>query len=81
MMEIKLLFFGITSDIVGVNKMDYTVKEATTVSALKEALISNFSELKNINEFAIAINEEYVDDDVIINGNDVIAIIPPVSGG
>jgi len=81
MMEIKLLFFGITSDIVGVNKMDYTVKEATTVSALKEALISNFSELKNINEFAIAINEEYVDDDVFINKNDVIAIIPPVSGG
>lgn len=81
MMEIQLLFFGITTDIVGVNKMNYQLEEAATVGLLKKSLISNFSELKNINDFAIAINEEYVEDETIINKNDVVAIIPPVSGG
>ena len=81
MMEIQLLFFGITTDIVGVNRMKYQLEEASTVGLLKKSLITNFSELKNINDFAIAINEEYVEDETIINNNDVVAIIPPVSGG
>ena len=51
------------------------------IQQLKEALISDYSELKNIHEFAIAVNETYADDDLILKENDVIAIIPPVSGG
>ena len=31
--------------------------------------------------YAVAINESYVTDETIIQENDVIAIIPPVSGG
>ena len=80
-MEIQLLFFGITTDIVGVNKMKYTLKKGTTVGQLKELLIAQFSALKNINDFAIAINEEYAEDSTKITKNNVIAIIPPVSGG
>lgn len=80
-MEIQLLFFGITTDIVGVNKMKYTLKEGATVGKLKELLIAQFSALKNINDFAIAINEEYVEDTTIITKYDIVAIIPPVSGG
>ncbi|MEX1382764.1 MoaD/ThiS family protein [Lutibacter sp.] len=80
-MEIQLLFFGITTDIVGANKMKYTLKEGATVGKLKKLLIAQFSALKNINDFAIAINEEYVEDTTIITKNNVIAIIPPVSGG
>jgi molybdopterin converting factor subunit 1 len=80
-MEIKLLFFGITTEIVGANKMKYTLKEGATVGELKELLITKFSALKNINDFAIAINEEYVEDKTILNTGDVVAIIPPVSGG
>jgi molybdopterin converting factor subunit 1 len=80
-MEIQLLFFGITTDIVGVNKLNYNIEENATVAALKKSLLTNYSELKNINDFAIAINEAYADDYTIINKNDVVAIIPPVSGG
>ena len=80
-MEIQLLFFGITTDIVGVNSMKYTLEESSTVEILKKTLITKYSELKNINDFAIAINEEYVEDATIIENNDVVAIIPPVSGG
>ena len=80
-MEIKLLFFGIATDLVGENSMQYIIEENSTITELKNSLISNFSELKNINEFAIAVNEEYADDDLIITNGAIVAIIPPVSGG
>ena len=80
-MKIQVLFFGITTDLVGENSLTYNLKENASIQDLKTQLISDFSNLKNINEFAIAINEEYANDDVIIKDADIVAIIPPVSGG
>jgi len=80
-MEIKLLFFGIASDLVGKSTITFNLNEDATVKILKDKLVLINSALKNINEFAIAVNEEYANDDVIINNGDVVAIIPPVSGG
>ena len=37
--------------------------------------------LKKLKSYAVAVNEEYATDDVILKPNDVVAIIPPVSGG
>jgi molybdopterin converting factor small subunit len=34
-----------------------------------------------MSSYAIAINESYATDDMLIQENDVVAIIPPVSGG
>ena len=80
-MKIKLLFFGITTDLIGTNSLSFNLNESATVKMLKDELISEYSNLKNINEFAIAVNEEYANDNLIIKDGDVIAIIPPVSGG
>ena len=80
-MKIKLLFFGIATDLVGENSMNFKLAENTTVKALKETLITDYSALKNMEDFAIAVNEEYAEDDLVLKENDVVAIIPPVSGG
>jgi len=80
-MEIQLLFFGITTDLVGKNSILYSLRDNTTVDQLKNILISQFPALKNLNEFAIAVNEDYAEDVLILNDGDVVAIIPPVSGG
>jgi molybdopterin converting factor subunit 1 len=80
-MEIQLLFFGITTDLVGKNSILYSLSNNTTVDQLKKILISQFPALKNLNEFAIAVNEDYAEDILILNDGDVVAIIPPVSGG
>ena len=63
------------------NSIFYELKSAETVLALKKELLLKFPKLKNIEEFAIAVNEEYAEDDLVLRENDVVAIIPPVSGG
>ncbi len=80
-MKIQVLFFGITTDLVGGNSIPFNLKEKTTIEELKTALILKYSSLKNIHEFAIAINEEYATNDVILKDGDIVAVIPPVSGG
>ena len=80
-MKIQLLFFGITTDLVGENSKSFTINTNTTVHNLKDALIEEFPSLKNINQFAVAVNEEYAEDNLLLKNGDVVAIIPPVSGG
>ena len=80
-MTINLLFFAITTDLVGKNDMLFSINENTTVNELKKILITQFSALKNLHEFAIAVNEDYAEDILVLNEGDVVAIIPPVSGG
>lgn len=80
-MEIQILFFGITTDLVGSNSITFKLHEKATIKELKEQLILNYSGLKNIHEFAIAVNEEYSEDELTLKNGDVVAIIPPVSGG
>lgn len=80
-MKIQLLFFGITTDLVGKSSMSYEVAEKVSIEELKTKLIAQFPSLKNINDFAIAVNESYAEDHQLLQKNDVVAIIPPVSGG
>ena len=76
-----MLFFGITTDLVGMNSTSFDISVNATVKELKEQLIDEFSTLKNIHQFPIAVNESYANDALIIAEDHVVAIIPPVSGG
>ena len=80
-MKIQLLFFGITTDLVGEKSLSININDNTSVTSLKGILMDRFSALKNIHEFAIAVNEDYAGEELIIKNGDVVAIIPPVSGG
>ncbi len=80
-MKIQLLFFGVTTDLIGKNSMQFQLEDNATIKNLKEVLLTEYSALKNIHEFAIAVNEEYANDNLILKNGDIVAIIPPVSGG
>lgn len=80
-MQINLLFFGITTDLVGATKMKFEIEEGTPVAQFKERLQAAYPSLQNIQTYAIAVNESYAPDDLILNSEDTVAIIPPVSGG
>jgi len=78
---IQLLFFGITQDIVKQHKIDLKIEKSILVSELKSMLFRQYPALKKFSTFAVAVNEKYATEDTLINDNDVVAIIPPVSGG
>lgn len=80
-MKIKTLFFGITTDLVGASQLEINANENTTIKDFKSILKGLYSQLENINSYAIAVNEEYASDEMILKESDIVAIIPPVSGG
>jgi molybdopterin converting factor subunit 1 len=80
-MEIQLLFFGITEDIIGQKSMHLELKENATVAAVKSILSADFPRLNQYNSFSVAVNMEYAEDSTLLNSGDTLALIPPVSGG
>lgn len=80
-MKVQLLFFGIATDLVGENSVELQLNEPKLLQDFKKELVITYPTLRNIHEFAIAVNEDYANDDLLIKENDVVAIIPPVSGG
>ena len=47
-MKIKILFFGISSDLVGLSNLDFEVDKALTVKKLKILLNKKYVHLKNL---------------------------------
>lgn len=80
-MKLKILAFGIAKDIFGTPEKLVQVNDGLNVGQLKNVLEQEFPELKKLKSYFIAVDEEYADDDQILNSIHEIAIIPPVSGG
>lgn len=80
-MKINTLFFGITADLVEASELEITIDENSSVANFKSTLKNQFPQLENINSYAIAVNEEYATDKDVLKSGDVVAVIPPVSGG
>jgi sulfur-carrier protein len=75
----KVLFFAHLRDAVGEEflKIDAAGK---TVADLKAQLAATY-DLPKLDTVMTAVNEEFAQDDEIIQDGDEIAFIPPVSGG
>jgi molybdopterin converting factor subunit 1 len=80
-MKITSLFFGITADLIGSTELDMELENSTDVGAFKLVLKGRYPQLKNITSYAVAVNERYAEDILILKEGDVVAVIPPVSGG
>lgn len=78
----KIKCFGIAKDIVRADNINISsIDLPKNVKELKKYIHSTFPEFHNLNKCMIAVNQEYAEDDTLINQTDEIAIIPPVSGG
>lgn len=75
-MEIKVISFGQIAEITGKEFM----VEAADLESLKLYLIQKFPELSN-RKFAFAVNKKLMQENIILNQNDVVALMPPYSGG
>jgi len=80
-MKINVLFFGITKEMVGKQQIDMDLARPTTVADFKTMLIEKYPKLSDLNAVAFAVNSEYAEDQLLIQAQDEVALIPPVSGG
>ena len=80
-MTISIIAFGIAKDIIGGQQLKMEVAEDTNVGSLKHLLCDRFPQFEKLRSLAIAVNEDYQDDDFVIGADDEVVIIPPVSGG
>ena len=80
-MKLNLLLFGITRDIMGESPLIYEVPPGTTTSQLMDQLQQHYPALNDLRSVLLAVNNAYGQSEQILNENDEIALIPPVSGG
>lgn len=76
---VKILWFAHLSEAVGKRELEIEVA-GMTVAALKKQLQEQYPDLV-LEHVLTAGNEEYVADDMVLDNGDVVAFIPPVSGG
>jgi molybdopterin synthase sulfur carrier subunit len=76
-MNVKIRSFGQLTEVTGTAEL---LIEAVDSDLLRVQLIESFPELAGRN-FAIAINKQLVRENTRLEENDVVALLPPFSGG
>ncbi|WP_419882437.1 molybdopterin converting factor subunit 1 [Peribacillus sp. B-H-3] len=76
---IKVLFFAHLKDAAGKDEISIE-GSGMTVSSLKDTIASEFG-IDTLDSAMTAINEEFADEETVLQEGDTVAFIPPVSGG
>ncbi|XP_054157867.1 molybdopterin synthase sulfur carrier subunit-like [Oppia nitens] len=88
--EISVLLFAMARDRVGTDRVavPLVTRHWPSRQLLLDYLFQTSPELQVLTELrpilAVAINEQYVTDDdtdIVLEDNDVVALIPPITGG
>lgn len=80
-MKVKVRFFASLRDITKLDHIDLNV-ESNSIESLLQTLCGKYPELNNYtNSIRIAVNSAYSEKNQNLNENDVVALIPPTSGG
>ncbi|WP_010098683.1 molybdopterin converting factor subunit 1 [Ornithinibacillus scapharcae] len=76
---ITVLFFAQLQEVIGKERIEFEASNIT-VGELKEKLMRSF-QLSQLENVMTAINEEYALAEDVVSDGDIVAFIPPVSGG
>lgn len=77
---ITILLFANLREEVGSDQLVILEKQEMTVQQVKEWLKASYC-LQSLDRVMVAVNEEFVTNEEMIKAGDVVAFIPPVSGG
>lgn len=78
-MELKLLFFGVLTDVIGVSDIEFVMKSGN-VEQLNKRLQKDFPALKNYT-YKIAVNQEIITGEKKLKDGDEVSFLPPFAGG
>ena len=77
-MEVKVLFFGVLSDIAGTNIKTY--RDVKSIGDLKLRIQDDFPEVVHYN-FRISLNNVLLENEPELKDGDEVALLPPFAGG
>ncbi|OJJ20891.1 molybdopterin converting factor subunit 1 [marine bacterium AO1-C] len=80
-MKLNIMLFGIARDIIGGSALTIEMEEKATVDSLMTHLQQTYPDFERLASLMIAVNSDYAKGDRVLQENDEIALIPPVSGG
>ena len=82
-MGIRLLFFAALRDATGQRELEVRLpSEVNTVAGLRQWISAEFASLAaRLPSVRVAVNEAFVEDEHVLEDGDVVALIPPVTGG
>ena len=80
-MKIEIVAFGIAKDILKGKSVEIEVAGDATVATVRHKLVSEYPGFQALASLQLAVNAEYVEDTHVLNENDEVVLIPPVSGG
>jgi molybdopterin synthase catalytic subunit len=82
MMHIKVLFFGITQDLTGLQQEHTEILEGTSLDGLWDCYAGRFPRLNELSKvLLLAVNQEIASRSKSLKEGDEVAFLPPVSGG
>jgi molybdopterin synthase sulfur carrier subunit len=77
-MEINVLFFGVLAEVTGTFSKNYNGIQS--FDDLRHRIDDDFPEIIHYN-FRVAVNNEIINGDPLLNQGDVVAYLPPFAGG
>jgi len=81
-MKVKVLLFAQLKDLLGTNEQTIELKDGSTVSDLVQFMMKE-SELRDLARVPLlySVNEEFAEGNQELHPQDVVGLLPPVSGG
>ena len=81
-MKIRVLFFGLTQDLAGLQQEDAEIPEGSSLDGLWERYAARYPRLKGLSRvLLVAVNQEIATPARVLQDGDEVAFLPPVSGG
>lgn len=80
-MTIRVRLFAMMAQQAGTGRLTLEMPAGTPVGTIQELLRNTFPDLRWPTGTMLAVNQEYAPPERLLQENDEVAIIPPVSGG
>ena len=77
-MKIKVIAFGYIADILGKDVLE--LEGISNTDMLKSKLYAKYPDLKG-REYKIAVNQQIVSEDIPLNEDSEVVLLPPFAGG
>lgn len=80
--KVKVLYFANAKEIAGTHEEEFTLSTPTSTDFLLRRILEIHPGIKDLRKtISISVNCKIISEDVILNDEDEVALLPPVAGG